>query len=132
MASNFEAGAKIVTAIAIDTSDITDTVSFAIMINPQVTDLPLPAGNVHGINYTSTTSVTLALYAPYKDFVYVIGDFNDWKADSSYFMYRDEVTPDSVIWWYTINNLNPGEEYAFQYLVDGDIRIGRSLHRESS
>ncbi len=124
MASNFEAGAKIVTAIAIDTSDITDTVSFAIMINPQVTDLPLPAGNVHGINYTSTTSVTLALYAPYKDFVYVIGDFNDWKADSSYFMYRDEVTPDSVIWWYTINNLNPGEEYAFQYLVDGDIRIG--------
>ncbi len=123
LASNYETGAKIVTAIAIDTSDITDTVSFAIMINPPVTDLPFPSGNVHGINYTSTTSVTLALYAPYKDFVYVIGDFNDWKADSSYYMYRDEITPDSVIWWCTINGLNPGEEYAFQYLVDGNIRI---------
>jgi len=123
LASNFEEGAEIITAIAADTSNLTDTIAFAIMINPPVTDLPLPPGNVHGINYTTTTSVTLALYAPYKDFVYVIGDFNDWKADSSYYMYRDEITPDSVIWWCTINNLNPGVEYAFQYLVDGNIRI---------
>ena len=112
-----------VTAIAHDTSDITDTLTFAIMINPPVADLPLPAGIVHGINYTNTTSVTLALYAPYKDFVYVIGDFNDWKVDSSYYLYRDEVNPDSVVWWLTINNLTPGEEYAFQYYVDGKIRI---------
>ncbi len=124
LASNFTVGSTIITAIAADTSDLRDTLNFAIMINPPVTDLPLPSGNEHGINYTSATSVTLALYAPYKNFVYVIGDFNDWKVDSSYYMYRDEVTPDSVVWWLTINNLSPGEEYAFQYLVDGKIRIG--------
>jgi len=123
-ASNYTVGARMVTVVASDTSDITDTVAFAIMINPPVTELPLPAGNVHGINYTGSSSVTLALYAPYKEFVYVIGDFNDWKVDTSYYMYKDEVTPDSVIWWYTINNLTPGEEYSFQYLVDGKIRIG--------
>ncbi len=54
----------------------------------------------------------------------MIGDFNDWKVDSSYYMHKEEVTPDSVTWWLTINNLNPGEEYAFQYLVDGKIRVG--------
>jgi 1,4-alpha-glucan branching enzyme len=123
-AADYPVGAQTITAIGIDTSDITDTISFAIMINPPVTNLALPPGNVHGINYTSNSSVTLALFAPYKDFVYVIGDFNDWKVDTSYYMYRDEVTPDSVIWWLTINNLTPGEEYAFQYLVDGEIRIG--------
>ncbi len=124
MASEYSPGAHTITAVAVDTSDLTDTLSFVVMINPPVTNLPLPSGNVHGINYTGTSSVTLALYAPYKDFVYVIGDFNDWKVDSSYYMYRDEANTDSVTWWLTINNLNPGEEYAFQYLVDGQIRIG--------
>ncbi len=123
-ASNYSVGFHTVKAIAADTSGVTDTLLFAVMIHPPATNLPLPAGNIHGINYTSSTSVTLALYAPYKDFVYIIGDFNDWMVDSSYYMYKDEVTPDSVIWWFTINNLNPGEEYAFQYLVDGNIRIG--------
>ncbi|HEY6906418.1 MAG TPA: alpha-amylase family glycosyl hydrolase, partial [Ignavibacteriaceae bacterium] len=124
LASDYSPGAHTITAVAHDTSDITDTVSFVVVINPQVVNLPLPAGNTHGINYTSTSEVTLALYAPYKEFVYVIGDFNDWKVDSAYYMYRDEITPDSVVWWIKINNLNPGEEYAFQYLVDGKIRIG--------
>lgn len=123
LSSNYQEGAQIITAVAEDTLGLTDTVSFAIMINPPVTNLPLPSGNEHGINYTNNSSVTLALYAPYKNFVYVIGDFNDWKVDSSFFMYKDEVTPDSVIWWLTINNLTPGEEYAFQYYVDGEIRI---------
>ncbi len=123
-ASGYSTGMHTVTAVAVDTSDLTDTLSFAIVINPVVANLPLPAGNAAGINYTSSTSVTLALYAPHKDFVYVIGDFNDWKVDSSYYMYKEEVNPDSVTWWITINNLNPGEEYAFQYLVDGQLRIG--------
>jgi 1,4-alpha-glucan branching enzyme len=123
-ASNYTTGFHTVTAVAADTAGITDTLAFLVMIHPPAVNLPLPAGNVHGINYTSSTSVTLALYAPYKDFVYVIGDFNDWKVDSSYYMYKDEVTPDSVIWWLTINNLTPGAEYGFQYLVDGSIRVG--------
>ncbi len=123
-ASEYSSGIHTITAVAEDTSNLTDTLSFVIMINSIVQNLPLPAGNIHGINYTNSTSVTLALYAPYKDFVYVIGDFNDWKVDPTYYMYKEEVTPDSVVWWLTINDLNPGEEYAFQYLVDGQIRIG--------
>ncbi len=123
IASNHQTGTNNITIIGHDTAGITDTLSFAIVNNPPVDKQPLPAGNELGINYNDNTSVTLALFAPYKSFVYVLGDFNDWKVDSAYYMKEQEVTPDSVIWWITIKNLSPGTEYAFQYLVDGNLRI---------
>jgi glycosidase len=84
------------------------------------TILPLPVGIVDGINYISSTSVTFCLYAPGKNSVYLIGDFNNWQVNASTLMY---LTPDSTRWWITINNLIPQKEYIFQYLVDSTIRI---------
>ncbi len=110
-------------AVGIDTSGISDTAEFAVMINPEVDDLPFSQGLEHGINYINSTTVTLALFAPYKNFVYVLGDFNDWKVDTAYFMKRHQIDANNALWWLTINNLNPGEEAAFQYLVDGSLRI---------
>lgn len=109
--------------IASDTSNLADTTAFAIVINPAITDSPPPAGVTDGINYIDDHTVTLVLFAPYKEFVYVIGDFNDWKVDFNYFMNRYQVNPDSTLWWITISGLTAGEEYAFQYLVDGNLRI---------
>jgi glycosidase len=117
-------GANIIEAIGVDTSGIQDTLSFGIMINPPVVQAPLPSGVNHGINYINNSTVTLALYAPYKSFVYLIGDFNNWAVDTAYQMKEYEVNADSVIWWITVSDLIPGQEYAFQYLVDGKIRIG--------
>ncbi|HCK99153.1 MAG TPA: alpha-amylase [Candidatus Marinimicrobia bacterium] len=109
--------------IAVDTTDIRDTSSLVIVRNPPVQDTALPPGAGPGINIVNENSVTLALFAPYKEFVYVIGDFNDWQVDTSYFMNRYYVSEDSIVWWLEIENLNPDTEYAFQYLVDGEIRI---------
>lgn len=126
---NFNSGAfltsnNIVKIVAADTANIKDSTQFVIMKNQVVRNLPLPAGNQIGINYGSDpTKVTLALYAPQKNFIYVIGDFNDWKVDSSYYMNRYEVKPDSVIWWITLTNLVPGQEYGYQFLIDGNLRI---------
>ncbi|MBK7377519.1 MAG: T9SS type A sorting domain-containing protein [Ignavibacteriales bacterium] len=122
-AANYSVGANYISAIANSVSGSSDTSEFVIMINPPIVNLPLHAGNDHGINYVDNSTVTLALYAPYKDFIYVIGDFNDWKADINYFMNKNEITSDSTIWWITISGLTPQTEYAFQYLVDGEIRI---------
>jgi len=111
---------------AVDNANNKDTVTFTVMRNPAIKSLPLPSGNQAGINYGSDpTKVTLALYAPKKSYVYVIGDFGstDWKVDTAYFMNRYEVKTDSVIWWTTISNLEIGKEYSFQYLVDGALRI---------
>ena len=101
-----------------------DTLDFEVKINPAPTDAPLPAGVRPGITYINDQTVTLALFAPEKEFVYLIGDFNDWMVDDAYYMKRYAPTPDSTVWWITLDNLTPGQEYAFQYLVDGKIRIG--------
>ncbi|WP_158856936.1 alpha-amylase family glycosyl hydrolase [Lunatibacter salilacus] len=81
----------------------------------------LPLGVKMGINYLSDTSVALVLQAPGKRNAFVLGDFNDWELHEGFHMKQ---TPDGEYFWLQINDLNPGEEYIFQYLVDGHIRIG--------
>jgi 1,4-alpha-glucan branching enzyme len=82
----------------------------------------LPAGLVDGINYSSDASkVTLVLTAPRKQFVYVVGDFNNWAISDSYQMKQ---TPDGEKFWLEINNLTAGKEYIYQYWVEGTLKIG--------
>jgi 1,4-alpha-glucan branching enzyme len=95
--------------------------SFSYVVIPPSKIAALPAGMTEGINYTSSNSALLCLYAPRKDNVFVIGDFNEWSPDSSFYM---NITPDSLRFWMQINNLVPKQEYIFQYLVDGFLRIG--------
>lgn len=100
-----------------------DSTTFQQLQTPPIVNQPVPAGLKDGIHYNSPTSVTLVLLAPYKRFVYVIGDFNNWELRPEFFMKRDSLKADSVRWWLTIDGLNPGQEYAFQYLVDGELRL---------
>ena len=78
----------------------------------------LAAGFKDGINYISDTQVVLSLYAPQKNFVHVVGDFNNWTANNASLMNR---SVDGKRFWIEINNLISGKEYAFQYVVDGTI-----------
>lgn len=66
------------------------------------------------------TSAIMTLYAPEKQGVFLIGDFNDWKSSSEYFMKR---SPDGKRWWIQLDNLDPKKEYAYQFLVDGNLKI---------
>lgn len=97
-------------------------------IPPDVTDAARPAGLEDGITYVNASTVRLSLFAPYKSFVHAIGDFNSWTADDTSLLFRDAagadpMTTDSLWWWIEIPGLAPGQEYAFQYLVDGELRI---------
>ncbi len=97
-----------------------DTLNF--FVNGGVNVAPLPVGVRDGINYISSTSATLVLYAPNKGRVGVIGDFagSNWMEQSAYQMNR---TPDGNYWWITLNGLTAGFEYSFQYLVNGTLKI---------
>ena len=77
-----------------------------------------PSGLQAGINYTSDQSATLVIYAPFKNNIFVTGDFNDWLPDNSYQMKKD-----GDYYWLTINNLIPQKEYIFQYLIDGSLKV---------
>lgn len=126
IANDNRSGRNDIKIVAQDMTTLKDSVQFVIMKNPAVKNRPLPAGKSIGINYGSNASeVTLAFYAPRKNNVYVIGEFgnSDWKVDTTYFMNRYEPKADSVIWWTTISNLDQGKEYAYQFLVDGNLRV---------
>ncbi len=102
----------------------TKTQSFQFFVAPAPNILPLPAGVRDGINYEAgNTSVVLVLNAPGKTRVSVIGEFpgSNWTEQTAYVMNK---TPDGNYWWLRITGLNPGQEYAFQYLVNGSLKVG--------
>ncbi|MCC6460371.1 MAG: T9SS type A sorting domain-containing protein [Saprospiraceae bacterium] len=83
-----------------------------------------PAGTTYGINYVNDQTVRLQLYAPGKQVVHVIGDFNDWTPSDAFQMKRN---PIGNVWWLEIGGLQAGQIYRFQYLVDGVLRIADPL-----
>lgn len=102
-----------------DGETITDSSYVIIQLDPVVA--PSPDGVIDGINYIDDNTVILQLNAPNKDFVYVLGDFNDWQFNPDYFM---NVTPEGDRYWLEITDLVPGQEYRFQYSIDQeDLRI---------
>ncbi len=124
-AENFDPGLYEIEATAIDENGASFSNHFYTIIVPDQTSEAPPAGTKPGINYgEDNSSVTLALFAPGKDFVYVIGDFggSDWKIFPEYLMHKYEPTGDTTLFWITLDNLTPQTEYSFQYLVDGRIR----------
>lgn len=103
------------------TTSVQDVLNF--FANSTVNIASLPAGVRTGINYNGDgTSATLVLYAPGKGRVNVIGEFpgSNWTEQASYQMNK---TPDGNYWWLTVSGLTSGQEYGYQYLVDGSLKI---------
>lgn len=97
-----------------------DTVNVTVRAQTESSARPSFVQNYDGIYYhpDDNTKVTLVLCAPQKDHVFVWGDFTDWKMRNKYQMKKD-----GDRFWITIENLMPGLEYAFQYVVDDSIYV---------
>ncbi len=96
--------------------------SFKLTAGGAVTTAALPTGaKPNGVTFLNNgRSAILALYAPQKNYVYAIGDFNNWTATADSYMKR---TADGNTWWIQLDGLNPDTEYAYQFWVDGTIKI---------
>jgi hypothetical protein len=112
---------EVIVTITAKNQDGSISESFGYVVLPEPTVEELPADMVDGINYISSTSVILSLYAPGKENVFVIGDFNNWQVSQDGYT---KITPDGNHFWLLIDGLTPGQQYVFQYLVDATIRIG--------
>ena len=102
-------------------STVSDTVTF--YVAGTVTTANPPAGIRDGINYEpGDTSVTFLLYAPYKTRVCIIGDMpgSNWLETATYQMKK---SVDGNYWWLRVTGLTPGQEYSFQYMVDGSLAV---------
>nr|WP_315027418.1 alpha-amylase family glycosyl hydrolase [uncultured Chryseobacterium sp.] len=91
------------------------TATFTLQLPRNVISEAVPNWIRQGINYhpTDQTKVGLALYAPHKNFVHVIGSFNNWLVDDTYLMKRDVTNPD--LYWIELYGLTPQQLYTFQY-----------------
>ena len=95
--------------------------SFYFYVRKPVMIAELPEGTIDGINYIDETTVVLSLYAPNKNYVFAIGDFNNWQVNDDCYMNK---TPDGNHFWVELTGLEPNKEYIFQYFIDNQIRIG--------
>ncbi|MCH4552662.1 alpha-amylase family glycosyl hydrolase [Aestuariibaculum lutulentum] len=93
----------------------TKTKSFTAILDPVTVSEIMPETYQDGITYdeSDNTKVTLVLYAPGKDFVYVAGSFNNWQPDATYAMKRDPSRNSKF--WITLSGLTPQQIETYQY-----------------
>ncbi|MDR2058243.1 MAG: alpha-amylase, partial [Dysgonamonadaceae bacterium] len=80
-----------------------------------------PAGSEtfrDGVTRISDDSLAFVLFAPKKQSVHLIGDFNNWTISDTYKMNKD-----GDRFWIKIGGLDANKEYICQYLIDNAIRI---------
>lgn len=97
------------------TETVRDTL-FATVLSPTVSQAR-PSGATDGVSVDGT-SATFVLYAPQKESVVLLGDFNSFAVTNLYQMKRD-----GDYFWTRVEGLQSGKEYAYQYLVDGQVRV---------
>jgi 1,4-alpha-glucan branching enzyme len=95
--------------------------AFQFVITGAVQVADLPSGSKEGVVFINGgQSAILTLTAPGKQSVYAIGDFNNWQPNAAQFMKK---TPDGNKWWIQIDQLDASKSYAYQFLVDGNIKV---------
>ncbi len=109
-----------VKVVATNATDMASDSMYIYVRKPAVVE-QRPEGVVDGINYLDANSVILSLYAPEKEYIFAIGDFSEWELEEAYEM---KITPDGKRFWVEIGGLEEGQQYIFQYLIDGSIRVG--------
>ncbi len=105
------------------------TKTFTIVTTPSVQTAAIPSWMRQGINYDSAdpTKVGLAIYAPGKSYIHVIGSFNNWTVSNAYLMKRDAANPD--LYWIEITGLTPQQIYTFQYRTNEGKKVADPYSR---
>jgi 1,4-alpha-glucan branching enzyme len=115
---------------ATNASDLSvQTKNFVVATTPNVQTAAIPSWIRQGINYDANdaTKIGLAIYAPGKSYVHVIGSFNQWAVNSNYLMKKDTTNPD--LYWIEITGLTPQQIYTFQYRTNDGIKVADPYSR---
>ncbi len=77
-----------------------------------------PTGSTDGVTFiNSGKSAIFNLYAPGKKSVAVIGEFNGWQPTAM------QNSKDGTRWWVEVDNLDATKQYAYQYEIDGTLKV---------
>lgn len=116
-----DAAMEVIATNPVDNSTVSKTFSVSVALPVQTA--AIPAYMRQGINYdpADPTKVGLALFAPGKAYVHVIGSFNNWTVSGNYLMKRDAANPN--LYWIEITGLTPQQVYTFQYRTADGIKV---------
>ncbi len=110
-------GIQTLKAIASTGSETKET-TISVYVKTATQTTTQPIGLKYGINKNPDNSVTFLLKAPNKTDVLILGDFNNWTINSNYQLFKD-----GDDFWLTIPDLDINTEYAYQYLIDYNIKV---------
>ncbi len=80
-----------------------------------------PAGSVNGLNYFSDSTYIFQLYAPFKEYVFLLTPANGFTADTGFQLNPAE---DGSTYWIELpRNLFKNDQNTYQYLVSDGIRV---------
>lgn len=117
-------GTHFLRCIGVDDQGAADTAVTELDVVGPTIDEARPAGIREGVTIVDDSTVIFCLYAPFKQSVFVIGDFNDYSVRNEDMMKRDKVDSLNTYFWLRKSGFKPGTEVGYQYLVDGTIRVG--------
>ena len=112
-----ESGQYEVTVEASNAEGGTISESFNLIVLPETIVEAAPDGTKDGVNIVDDNTVILQLRAPFKEYIFAVGDHSDWQLDMDYLMKQ---VPGAQKWWVEISGLNPGEQYRYQYWIDDE------------
>mgnify|MGYP006100313133 FL=1 len=100
----------------------TKSTTFQAIVKPTVTEAAVPSGMKDGINLnpSDNTKAALVFYAPGKEFIHVIGSFNNWQIDDAYLLKKDST---KNRFWIELSDLTPQTDFSYQYIIDADLRV---------
>ena len=100
----------------------TKSTTFQAVVKPTVIEAAVPSGMKDGINLnqSDTTKATFVFYAPEKEFVHLIGNFNNWELNDTYLLKKDS---SNDRFWIELTGLTAQTDYTYQYIIDADLRV---------
>ncbi|MDQ3016396.1 MAG: alpha-amylase family glycosyl hydrolase [Bacteroidota bacterium] len=103
-----------------DTLIFTLDVQFLVLKRNPVKRDP-PDGTMNGLNYFSATTYIFQLYAPLKEYVFLLTTSNQYKPDTTYLLHQAE---DGKTFWIELpRSLFADGKTTYQYLINGGIKV---------
>ena len=104
------------------TSDTTVTLQKAYYVLERNPDkINPPDGTINGLNYFTDSTYIFQLYAPLKEYVFLLSPANEYNPDADFQMHIAE--DGSTFWIELSRSLFSDGNNTYQYLVDGEIKI---------
>jgi hypothetical protein len=92
--------------------------NFIVVPNPPM--LPAPANTQTGFQRISPTKIRIAVEAPGKKHLFLLGDFNDWKINTQYLFNINEA---GTLHWIELDNIPDHKPFLYQIAINDSQRF---------